>query len=562
MKKLLFLVLLVSINTNSQTNYPKGYFSNPLNIELILNGNFGESRPSHFHSGIDFKTQFKEGLNVFSSAEGYVSRISIKHGGFGKALYVNHPNGYTTVYGHLKKFNKKIEDYIKRIQYDKKTYQIEHYLKKDVLKIEKNEKIANSGNTGSSFGPHLHYEIRLTKNQKALNPQLFGFEIKDTRKPTINSVFLYNLDSLNNISDPIKLKITKINDSVYQTEKVFANGSVGFGISGFDRQDLANNKNGIYKYSTYYNNKKIIDFNFESFYFEESIKIKTLIDYKYYINNKSRIIKLFKDKGNDLSIYLNNKSGYINIENNPSVYKIIVSDLNGNKSIVKVPIKHSDFNKDLNSYDENGLANTLLTSNKYINNKLDYNFKFENAEIKIAKNTFLKDIQLNIESLKDSIKIINPEIAVFKNIKINFYNKDNRKGNYLALKNKDGNESFASANLNSKNYFYHKTKSLGTYFLKNDTIPPSIKLKNFKNNDWISNKNFIRLNIIDNETGIKNYKVKINSKWTLFEYEYKRNELFYEFDSYFLNQTKNLIEVFIEDLAGNKTQKNFTFFRN
>ncbi|MDC3315042.1 M23 family metallopeptidase, partial [Flavobacteriaceae bacterium] len=222
MKKLLFLVLLVSINTNSQTNYPKGYFSNPLNIELILNGNFGESRPSHFHSGIDFKTQFKEGLNVFSSAEGYVSRISIKHGGFGKALYVNHPNGYTTVYGHLKKFNKKIEDYIKRIQYDKKTYQIEHYLKKDVLKIEKNEKIANSGNTGSSFGPHLHYEIRLTKNQKALNPQLFGFEIKDTRKPTINSVFLYNLDSLNNISDPIKLKITKINDSVYQTEKVFA----------------------------------------------------------------------------------------------------------------------------------------------------------------------------------------------------------------------------------------------------------------------------------------------------------------------------------------------------
>ena len=562
MKKLLFLVLLVSINTNSQTNYPKGYFSNPLNIELILNGNFGESRPSHFHSGIDFKTQFKEGLNVFSSAEGYVSRISIKHGGFGKALYVNHPNGYTTVYGHLKKFNKKIEDYIKRIQYDKKTYQIEHYLKKDVLKIEKNEKIANSGNTGSSFGPHLHYEIRLTKNQKALNPQLFGFEIKDTRKPTINSVFLYNLDSLNNISDPIKLKITKINDSVYQSEKVFANGTVGFGISGFDRQDLANNKNGIYKYSTYYNNKKIIDFNFESFYFEESIKIKTLIDYKYYIKNKARIIKLFKDKGNDLSIYLNNKSGYINIENNPSVYKIIVSDLNGNKSIVKVPIKHSDFNKDLNSYDENGLANTLLTSNKYINNKLDYNFKFENAEIKIAKNTFLKDIQLNIESLKDSIKIINPEIAVFKNIKINFYNKDNRKGNYLALKNKDGNESFASANLNSKNYFYHKTKSLGTYFLKNDTIPPSIKLKNFKNNDWISNKNFIRLNIIDNETGIKNYKVKINSKWTLFEYEYKRNELFYEFDSYFLNQTKNLIEVLIEDLAGNKTQKNFTFFRN
>ena len=556
MKKLIFLVLFISININSQTNYPKDYFSNPLNIEIILNGNFGESRPSHFHSGIDFKTQFKEGLDVFSSAEGYVSRISIKHGGFGKALYINHPNGFTTVYGHLKKFNKKIEDYIKRIQYNKKTYQIEHYLKKDVLKIDGNEKIANSGNTGSSSGPHLHYEIRLTKNQKAINPQLFGFDIKDTRKPTISSVFLYNLDSLSNIGDPTKLKIKKINDSVYQSEKVFTNGTIGFGISGFDRQDLANNKNGIYKYSTYYNNKKIIDFNFESFYFEESIKIKTLIDYKYYIKNKSRIIKLFKDKGNDLSIYLNNKSGYIDVENNSSFYKIIVSDLNGNKSIVKIPIIKSDLIIDSLKKIK------LFKSNKNINNKLDYNFKFENAEIKIAKNTFTKEIQLNIESLKDSIKIINPEIAVFKNIKINFFNKNKKKGNYLALKDKDGNESFATANLNSKNYFYHKTKSLGTYFVKNDSLPPLIQLKNFKNKDWISNKNFIRLNITDKETGIKNYKVKINSKWTLFEYEYKKNELFYEFDSYFLNQTKNLIEVFIEDLAGNKTQKNFTFFRN
>ena len=156
MKKLTFLFLFVSININSQSNYPKDYFSNPLNIELILNGTFGELRPSHFHSGIDFKTKFKEGLDVFSSGEGYVSRISIKHGGFGKALYINHPNGYTTVYGHLKKFNKKIEDYIKRIQYEKKSYQIEHYLKQGILKIDKNEKIAFSGNTGSSFGPHLH----------------------------------------------------------------------------------------------------------------------------------------------------------------------------------------------------------------------------------------------------------------------------------------------------------------------------------------------------------------------------------------------------------------------
>ena len=556
MKKLIILFLFISTNINSQTNFPKDYFSNPLEIELILNGNFGESRPSHFHSGIDIKTQFKEGLNVFSSAEGYVSRISIKHGGFGKALYINHPNGYTTVYAHLKKFNKKIEDYIKKIQYNKKSYQIEHYLKKDVIKILKNENIGSSGNTGSSFGPHLHYETRLTKNQKAINPQLFGIDIKDSRRPIINSVFLYKLDSLNKISEPIKLKINKINDSIYQSEKVTANGTIGFGVNGFDRQDLANNKNGIYKYSTVYDNKKNIEFNFNSFFFEESIKIKTLIDYKYYIQNKSRIIKLFKDHGNNLSIYSNNKSGYINVENDISLYQISVTDLKGNKSTIKIPIIKGDLT---NSPLKNVNSTVLNTA---INNKLDYNFEFENTEIKIAKNTFLKNVKLNIDASIDSIKIINPEIAVFKNIKISFLNKEKRKGNYLALKDNNGNESFATAKLNSKNYFYHKTKSLGTYFIKNDSLLPVIELKNFKNNDWITNKNSIKIKILDNETGIKNYNVKINGKWMLFEYEYKRNELFYKFDSYFTNKKKNLIEVSIEDMAGNKSQKNFMFYRN
>tara|TARA_B110000027_G_scaffold93845_1_gene99132 strand:+ start:4188 stop:5858 length:1671 start_codon:yes stop_codon:yes gene_type:complete len=556
MKKLIILFLFISININSQTNFPKNYFSNPLDIELILNGNFGESRPSHFHSGIDFKTQFKEGLNVFSSAKGYVSRISIKHGGFGKALYINHPNGYTTVYAHLKNFNKKIEDYIKKIQYNKKSYQIEHYFKKDVIKILKNENIGKSGNTGSSFGPHLHYEIRLTKNQKAINPQLFEIDIKDTRRPIINSVFLYKLDSLNKISEPIKLKIKRVNDSIYQSEEVTANGTIGFGISGFDRQDLANNKNGIYKYSTIYDNKENIEFNFNSFFFEESIKIKTLIDYKYYIENKSRIVKLFKDHGNNLSIYSNNKSGYINIEKDISLYQITLADLKGNKSTIKIPITKGDIKKStLKKVNSKDLNTT-------INNKLNYNFEFENAEIKIAKNTFLKNVKLNIDTSIDSIKIINPEIAVFKNIKIYFLNKEKRKGNYLALKDNNGNESFASAKLNNKNYFYHKTKSLGTYFIKNDSLNPLIELKNFKNNDWISNKSSIKIKILDKETGIKNYKVKINGKWMLFEYEYKKNELFYNFDSYFINKKKNLIEVSVEDMAGNKSQKNFTFFRD
>ena len=556
MKKIFLLFLFLSINLNSQTNFPKNYFSNPLDIDLILNGTFGELRSSHFHSGLDFKTQFKEGLNIYSAAEGYVSRISIKHGGFGKAIYINHPNGYTTVYAHLKSFNDEIENYIKKIQYEKQTYQIEKYLKKDVLKIKRKQIIGKSGNTGSSSGPHLHFETRKTSNQKALNPKLFDFKIKDNRHPIINSAFIYKIDSLNNYKGPVKIKLKKINDSLYESNTIEASGKVGFGISGFDRQDLAYNKNGIYNYTAFLNNNKSIEFKFDEFYFQESIKIKTLIDYEYYIKNKKRIIKLFKDKGNDLSVYSGNLSGFVDIVGKESEYLIEISDIAGNKTKIKIPI--------LNSIKETKLKNdeNLIESNKKIKNDLDYNFNFKNSKIQIPKNTFLKDVKLNIKNFEDSIKIENPYVPLFKNIKIDFLNNKNSMGDYLAYRNFDGVESFASSKLDNKNYFNLKTKSLGTYFIKTDSINPIIKPNNFNNGDWISKKELIKFTILDKETGIKSYQVKINDKWILFEYEYKKNELFYRFDSYFKNNRENKIEIIVEDMVGNKTEKIFTFYRD
>lgn len=556
MKKIFLFFFLISISLNSQSKFPSNYFSNPLDSDLILNGTFGELRSSHFHSGIDFKTRFKEGLKVYSSADGYVSRISIKHGGFGKALYINHPNGYTTVYAHLKNFNKEIEDYIKALQYRKKSYQIERYLKKDELKVLKNQVIGNSGNTGSSFGPHLHFETRKTSNQKALNPKLFKFKIKDTRSPYVSSVYFYKFDSLNNRSKPYEIKLKKINDSLIMADELSLDGRLAFGLAGFDRQDMAMNKNGIYKFSSFFNENKNIEFKFDSFFFEESIKIKTLIDYEFYVKNKKRIVKLFKDSGNNLSIYNNNNSGIIEIKNPINEYRIEVSDFDGNKTVIIVPIKKTKSDNFLNIEDETFETNTEIKNNK------DYNLNFKNSEIKISKNTFLQDVELRVEEFQDSLKILNPYLPVFKNLKIGLLNKQPNKGDYLAVKDFKGNESFASVKLDNKNYFNVKTKSLGTYFIKNDSISPKIKLHNFKNKDWISNKNTIRIKISDEDSGIKKYDVKINGKWMLFEYEYKKNELFYNFDSYFENKRENLLEVIVEDMAGNKTTKKYTFFRN
>ena len=161
MRNTLIIVLLIFTQfIIAQNPYPQDYFRNPLEIPIILAGTFAELRSNHFHSGLDIKTQQQEGLKVFAAAQGYVSRIKISHWGYGKAIYITHPNGYTTVYAHLKQFSPKIEAFVKKAQYEKETFEIELFPSLSELKIEADEIIAFSGNTGGSSGAHLHFEMR------------------------------------------------------------------------------------------------------------------------------------------------------------------------------------------------------------------------------------------------------------------------------------------------------------------------------------------------------------------------------------------------------------------
>ena len=556
--KILFIIFsIIPWLIHAQTKYPTNDFSNPLEIPLILNGNFGESRSNHFHSGIDIKTQLKEGLKVFSVAKGNISRIKIAHGGFGKAIYVSHPNGYTTVYAHLKKFNNSIEEFVKKIQYKKQSYEVDLYLNTSDLKVFNNEVIGFSGNTGSSSGPHLHFETRKTVNQKALNPLLFGIEIKDTRRPVVNSLYMYKKLKSGSISLPYKVVLNKINDSTFATKKIKVNGLVSFGLSGFDRQDLAKNKNGIYEISTFLNENLINSMKFDSFFFEESIKINSLIDYSFFVENRKRILKLFLEDENDLSIYSTKNKGFVDVKQKTELlFKIVAKDIKGNSISINIPLDY-----------ENMVKATLtnpqgVSYSKKIENIIENDFEFKNSHVNIPKNTFLKNRKIKIEHPNDTLKIINPYIPLYKNIKIKFKNPNNNKGNYLAIKDYNNKELFASSKLNPLNYFELKTKKFGLYFIKNDSLSPEISPLNFKNGDWVSNKKYLKFKILDKQSGIKKYKGKINGKWMLFEYEYKKNLISYEFDSFYLSKSKNEVEIEVEDMVGNTLIKTFTFYRN
>ena len=247
--------LLFSTLCSAQSIYPTDYFRPPLDITLVAAGTFGELRSNHFHSGIDIKTQQREGLKVYSTADGYISRIKVAHFGYGKALYITHRNGYTTVYGHLQKFSPKIEAYIKKHQYEKESFEIELFPNPVDLPLEKSEIIAFSGNTGGSGGPHLHYEIR-DNQERPLNPMLFGLDITDTTKPIISEVYAYPISEdahVNKSKKKQKLRLIDNRDGTYTVENIEAYGKIGFAIETIDRQDLAANKNGVYNIQTRYN---------------------------------------------------------------------------------------------------------------------------------------------------------------------------------------------------------------------------------------------------------------------------------------------------------------------
>ena len=207
MGRIFFVLLFVGavLLSNSQMSYPEDYFRKPLDIPLILSGTFGELRSNHFHSGLDIKTQKRTGLNVFASAEGYVSRIKVSHWGYGKALYITHPNGYTTVYGHLKKFSPEIEEYVKKKQYEKESFAIQLFPKANELKVEKGEIVAFSGNSGSSGGPHLHYEIR-DSEAKPINPMQFGINIADSKAPELRAGVVYSFGDTSHADQSNRLK--------------------------------------------------------------------------------------------------------------------------------------------------------------------------------------------------------------------------------------------------------------------------------------------------------------------------------------------------------------------
>ena len=558
---LLRILLVVSVfQLQAQKTIDPNYFSNPLDIPMILSGSFGELRNNHFHSGLDIKTQQRSGVPVYAPADGYVSRIKVGHYGYGKALYIKHPNGYSTVYAHLQKFEPAIQDFVKQNQYKKERYEIELFPKENSLLVKKGDLIAYTGNSGSSGGPHLHYEIR-DSYSRPMNPMLFGLEIPDSKDPSITSVFAYptsNDASVNHSMTPVKLRIIKQKDGTYKTEKISAYGKIGFGIAATDQQNGAYNKNGVYRIKTSYNGKPKIDIKFEKISFDETRYLNRYIDYTYFKEHKIKIQKLFRQTNNPLSIITQeDDNGFVDVADGfSSNFTIEIKDYQGNLTQIMVPV--------IGKKDSLVVKTELPKDLQYIPSESSSTIQRGVFTVDFPKNALYQGRYLDIKTSGDTLHLHRDNIPVHKNISISMdisnYNTLDKNKLYIA-RQAYKNTFYYTTTRRKNNILTAKTRTLGSYTLFMDTIAPTIKAVNFTDGKWISNNKILKIKIEDSHSGISSYRATLNGKFILMEYNYKKDVLTYDFNDDIVTDTQNNLRLIVTDNVGNSSTFEAIFFR-
>jgi hypothetical protein len=566
---LAILTLTIGFNCFSQDTIPKKYFRSPLGIPLFLAGNFGELRSNHFHGGLDMKTQGKEGFNIYAAADGYISRIKVSPWGYGKTIYIDHPNGYTTVYAHLQRYKGEIASQVKKHQYEIESWEFDWYPSDTLMKVKKGDVIALSGNTGSSGGPHLHFEIRETKSEHPVNPLLFGFDIKDNIKPIIRSIVLTPLNDtsyVNNKRKPQRFLVTGATGhyKLKYATPINAYGEIGIGIETIDKLNGVGNRNGIYSIELVKNSTTIFKSEMKEFSFDESRGLNSLIDYEYFLREKVRFQRSYIEPNNPLSIYsVNENNGIIKFSRNEkTAFNYTVKDTYGNKSTLAFGVS-GNYNKKL-------VQKVLKASVDTIFSFSDSNyFEAPNISVSFPKNALYTNLELQFltaDTLRGAITptyfIHNDYTPLHKAIEVSI--KVGRLSEYLRSKativHFDRRKKYYSKGGSWRNNsITAKSKAFGGFAVMLDTIPPKISPTNIFVNKNMSGNSTITVKIADNLSGVKSFKGFIDGKWVIMEYESKKAKLFHTFDN--LPKGAHIFELTLTDGVGNESKVSIPFTR-
>lgn len=535
---LLFAISGISIHAQpviTNREYPQNYFRNPLGIAPQASGTFGELRATHFHAGDDYRTQQRVGLPLFAVADGYVSRVRVQIGGGGHSLYINHPNGYTSVYMHMDAFNPALANLVRDRQHADKRFDVDIQLAPQELLLKKGDRIGLAGNTGSSQGPHLHFELRDTETQNPLNTQLFGLKFPDNIPPTIHGITIYDLgdDFFDEHTPRRHQKLKNVGAGRYEllgAQPISVNGRFGIGINTNDRHNGTTFNNGVYSIELLLDGKPITTVLFEELSFESSRAIHAYVDYPHYVLSQARIQKSFKSPNNPINIFHHLVGdGTLNLtdqETHTLTYR--VRDVHGNTSTLDFRVR----NDKSFAPERKRMPGTAIFQFDRENS-----FSAENIDVVVPENALYDPIYFNYSQSakpKDGHSLVqhvhNRLTPLFHSYELRIrvdgslpeWLRD--KALIVDTRRRSQGGTFQDGMVRTT------TRSFGSFYVAVDTVPPTITPQNISNGRNMTAVSRVNFKISDDLSGIQSFNGYINEQWVLMEYDAKTNSLWHVFD--------------------------------
>lgn len=546
-----FLIFLAANSLKAQNK--SADYHPPLDIPLILSSNFGELRPNHFHMGLDFKTNNRIGYNLYCIEEGFVSRIKVSPYGYGKVVYIDHPNGITSVYAHCSAFVGQVDSIVKATQEKEQDFAIEVFPKPNQIRLKKGEVFALSGNTGGSTAPHLHFELRDTKTEAALNPLIFGFDIADHKAPEIRGVKVYSLTkegyrypgkavsrTARKGASSYSISEGKITIPASYTSKT---GGIGIAVDVIDRLDGAGNQCGLYGSILMVNGDTIFGQKTDRVPFESTRFVNCHKDYEAYVGQRKKYHKCFRTNENDLPIYIDEANGVINV-NPGDLLKVhyIAFDPKGNRSELKFNIEVSKGT--INS------ADNLPIDLTYLQPGYPMSLETEQRQLEFGRSTVYEPMKLKREKIDTHVGEAPVPVHKAYRIKVKSQTPNDGK-NYLEMISAKGRRR--TMQLEYKDgWYYTDSKYFGSYKLRRDETPPTVSPISFSNSTTSTALKTIKWRIGDQHTGLADYDLFIDGKWYLLEYEYKGSYVTFKRPSNVVGSKEVVVRV--EDKCGNVTE--------
>ena len=531
----LYLMTFLSVNAQKTTAFPTNYFRNPLNIPILLAGGYGECRPNHFHTGIDIKTQGKENLPVYAAADGYISRISISSTGYGNCLYVAHPNGYTTVYGHLNDFYPELQQWMVAQQYAQEKWAIQLFPKPDQFPVKKGQIIAWSGTTGGSTGPHLHFEIRNTATEHVLNEELFGLPIKDTRAPKAKALALYNGETSIYMQSPVIVALSDVGNNQFHPKTTLIkthNSLVFIGINAKDYMNGSSNWMGIYQMKLYMDDILQAATLFRELDFELARYANAYADYKTKKNKGIWYQGLYRLPNNALNVYsfMNDNSGKLDLSDGQThALRIELFDALGNKSTVSFKLQYQPTKQS-----DDGM---LCHDGQIWGCQQPQQYTDSNLRFSSDRGSFYDDVCFQIKkspqpnALTESVQVMDADIPVQNTchiyLKINKSIPDNLRSKIAFVHHVQptrlpgNNPQSGMAATYDNGWATASVRTLGNYYAVIDTVPPKIT--------FISGKSALYFKAADALTSVASFDGYVAGQWLRFvrsgdTYTYKFDE--------------------------------------